>query len=288
LMGALPPNETNVVLATDAVAQLVEMWLFGRSPRTIDVYRRYTHRFLSYVNKPLHLVTLADMQGWQKTLEGMAPNSQRIAIAAVKSFLKFAQNTGVLEVNLGVLMRAPKGKDALTERILTEQEVAALIACETDLRNLLILRLLYIAGLRVSELCTLKWSDTVPRGETGQITVFGKGEKTRTILLPATLWKQLQQLRGDVSINDPVFRSKNGRPLDRIRVFRIVKAAASRAGIQGNVSPHWLRHAHASHSLDRGSPLHLTQRTLGHSRIGTTERYLHVRPNDSSAMYLPE
>ena len=287
-MGALPPNETNVVLATDAVAQLVEMWLFGRSPRTIDVYRRYTHRFLSYVNKPLHLVTLADMQGWQKTLEGMATNSQRIAIAAVKSFLKFAQNTGVLEVNLGVLMRAPKGKDALTERILTEQEVAALIACETDLRNLLILRLLYIAGLRVSELCTLKWSDTVPRGETGQITVFGKGEKTRTILLPATLWKQLQQLRGDVSINDSVFRSKNGRPLDRIRVFRIVKAAASRAGIQGNVSPHWLRHAHASHSLDRGSPLHLTQRTLGHSRIGTTERYLHVRPNDSSAMYLPD
>ena len=287
-MGTVSSDETHALLTTDAVAQLVEMWLFGRSPRTIDVYRRYTHRFLSYVNKPLHLVSLADMQGWQKTLEGMAPNSQRIAIAAVKSFLKFAQNTGVLEVNLGVLMRAPKGKDALTERILTEQEVAALIACETDLRNLLILRLLYIAGLRVSELCTLKWSDTVPRGETGQITVFGKGEKTRTILLPATLWKQLQQLRGDVSINDPVFRSKNGRPLDRIRVFRIVKAAASRAGIQGNVSPHWLRHAHASHSLDRGSPLHLTQRTLGHSRIGTTERYLHVRPNDSSAMYLPD
>lgn len=287
-MGAVSSNETNALLATDAVAQLVEMWLFGRSPRTIDVYRRYTHRFLSYVNKPLHLVTLADMQGWQKTLEGMAPNSQRIAIAAVKSFLKFASNTGVLEVNLGVLMRAPKGKDALTERILTEQEVAALMVSETDERNLLILRLLYIAGLRVSELCTLKWSDTVPRGETGQITVFGKGGKTRTILLPAALWTQLQQLRADASIDDPVFRSKNGKPLERTRVFRIVKAAATRAGINGNVSPHWLRHAHASHSLDRGAPLHLTQRTLGHSRIGTTERYLHVRPNDSSAMYLPE
>jgi integrase len=52
-------------------------------------------------------------------------------------------------------------------RILTEAEVAALMACETDLRNYLILRLLYIAGLRVTELCTLKWSDTVPRGETG-------------------------------------------------------------------------------------------------------------------------
>jgi integrase len=62
-------------------------------------------------------------------------------------------------------------------RILTEAEVAALMACETDLRNYLILRLLYIAGLRVTELCTLKWSYTVPRGETGQITVQGKGGK---------------------------------------------------------------------------------------------------------------
>jgi integrase/recombinase XerD len=190
-MGAVPPNESNVVLATDAVAQLVEMWLFGRALRTQDVYRRYASRFLSYVNKPLHLVELADIQGWQKTLQGMAPNSQRIAIAAVKSFLKFAQSTGVLEVNLGVLMRAPKGRDALTERLLTEQEVAAMMTSETDPRNFLILRLLYVAGVRVSELCQLCWKDTVPRGETGQITVFGKGGKIRTILLPATLWKQL-------------------------------------------------------------------------------------------------
>lgn len=287
-MGAVSSNETNQLNATDAVAQLVEMWLFGRSPRTQDVYRRYTHRFLSYVNKPLHLVELADIQGWQKTLEGMAPNSQRIAIAAVKSFLKFAQNTGVLEVNLGVLMRAPKGKDALTERLLTEAEVAIMINLETNLRNYLILRLLYLAGLRVSELCQLRWKDAVPRAETGQITVQGKGGKVRTILLPAMLWTQLQRLKVDASANDPMFRSKNGKPLDRIRVFRIVKAAAKRAEINEDVSPHWLRHAHASHSLDRGSPLHLTQRTLGHSRIGTTERYLHVRPSDSSAMYLPE
>jgi site-specific recombinase XerD len=285
-MGAVSSNETNALLATGAAAQLVEMWLFGRSPRTIEVYRHYTHRFLNYVNKPLHLVTLADIHGWQKTLEGMAPNSQRIAIAAVKSFLKFASNTGVLEVNLGVLMRSPKGKDALTERLLTEAEVAAMFAGETNLRNFLILRLLYLAGLRASELCQLCWKDTLTRGETGQITVFGKGGKTRTILLPATLWTQLQQLRVDASANDAVFRSKNGRPLDRIRIFRIVKSAAQKAGIRGDVSPHWLRHAHASHSLDHGAPLHLTQRTLGHSRIGMTERYLHARPNDSSAMYL--
>jgi len=68
--------------------------------------------------------------------------------------------------------------------------------------------------------------------------------------------------------------------------MRIVRAAAHRAGIDANVSPHWLRHAHASHSLDRGAPIHLVQTTLGHASIATTGRYLHARPQDSSARYL--
>jgi len=53
------------------------------------------------------------------------------------------------------------------------------------------------------------------------------------------------------------------------------------------VSPHWLRHAHASHALDRGAPIHLVQATLGHASITTTGRYLHARPSDSSSRFLP-
>ncbi len=66
----------------------------------------------------------------------------------------------------------------------------------------------------------------------------------------------------------------------------IVREAAHRVGIEGNVSPHWLRHSHASHSLERGAPIHLVQKTLGHSSIATTGRYLHANPADSSALYL--
>ena len=69
-------------------------------------------------------------------------------------------------------------------------------------------------------------------------------------------------------------------------VHRIVKAAAARAGLSAAVSAHWLRHAHASHALDRGAPIHLVQATLGHSSVATTGRYLHARPNDSSSRYL--
>jgi integrase/recombinase XerD len=74
--------------------------------------------------------------------------------------------------------------------------------------------------------------------------------------------------------------------MDESMIHRIVHAAAARAGITGNVSPHWMRHAHATHSLERGAPITLVQDTLGHSSIETTAKYTHVRPNASSGQYL--
>jgi site-specific recombinase XerD len=70
---------------------------------------------------------------------------------------------------------------------------------------------------------------------------------------------------------------------------RVARAAAKRAGRRagkGGVSPHWLRHAHATHALERGAPIHIVQATLGHASVATTGRYLHARPTDSSARYL--
>ena len=72
------------------------------------------------------------------------------------------------------------------------------------------------------------------------------------------------------------------------QVRRIVYAAARKAGLEQKVSPHWMRHAHASHALDRSAPIHLVQATLGHASVATTGRYLHARPNASSGEYLPE
>ena len=79
---------------------------------------------------------------------------------------------------------------------------------------------------------------------------------------------------------------KRGK-LHPTRIRKIVTQAALRAGITKKVSPHWLRHSHASHALDRGAPLHLVRDTLGHVSIKTTGKYLHARPDDSSGLYLP-
>ena len=73
----------------------------------------------------------------------------------------------------------------------------------------------------------------------------------------------------------PWVLSREGGALDPSQVHRIVKAAAARAGLPQTVSAHWHRHAHASHNLDRGAPIHLVQATLGHALVATTERYLH-------------
>ena len=87
-----------------------------------------------------------------------------------------------------------------------------------------------------------------------------------------------------------MFRSRQrgveGYHLSRKQVWRLVRQAARRAGIELKVSPHWLRHSHASHSLDKGAPLSLVKETLGHSSIAITEKYLHAKPDDSSGMYL--
>ena len=100
--------------------------------------------------------------------------------------------------------------------------------------------------------------------------MFGKGGKTRTVLMPQSVWNALQSCEARRRECDPVFRSRKGGHLDESQVWRIVRKASKRAGIEKEVSCHWLRHAHASHALDRGAPIHLVQATLGHSSIATT------------------
>lgn len=268
--------------------ELIDLWLHGKSPNTVDGYRRYAQRFFRHVgDKPLADVTLMDFQLWEMSLVS-SNNSKRVAVGAIKSLFSFAKELGVISSNLGILVKPPTAKNRLAERILTQEEVQRLFGTAGNKRDRTIIRLLYFAGLRVSELCALKWRDLKARGDGGQITVFGKGDKTRTVLVGAGIWRDINELRGNSRKDDPVFVSASGCHLCRSMVFHIVRNAAKRADIEANVSPHWLRHSHASHSLDRGAPIHLLQKTLGHSSVAITEMYLHARPTDSSGLYLPD
>ena len=287
----VPVTKTSLVIPQQAEfdEHLIELWLHGRSKHTQRAYRSDSKRLLDAINKPLHQITLGDLQQLASDLlaEGLEPSTVYRTLSAVKSLFAFGHRLGYLQFDVAAPLRLPALREKLAERILEETDVLRIIALENMPRNKAILLTFYAGGFRVAELCSLKWGDLQSRDKSGQITVFGKGAKTRTILLPQTVWNALQALRGDANENAPVFRSRKRGHLDESQVWRIVSKAAKRAGLEKAVSCHWLRHAHASHALDRGAPIHLVQATLGHSSIATTGKYLHARPTDSSANYLP-
>jgi integrase/recombinase XerD len=197
---------TNAITSqADSDAQVVELWLHGRSRHTQRAYRANAERLFIFTGKLLAHVTLGDLQAFGDSLMSLAPSSQAQALAAVKSLLAFARKVGYLSFNVGAALQLPKAKNTLAERILQESEVHSMIALEPNLRNRLILKTLYYGGFRVSELCGLRWRDLQARGEEGQMTVFGKGDKTRAVLLPASLWHELQELRAGAGDDDPVF-----------------------------------------------------------------------------------
>jgi integrase/recombinase XerD len=273
-------------------SHLVELWLNRKPLTTQDAYLRDLARFRSVVRKPLQQVTLGDLQRYAGTLTALATASQRRYLSVVKSLFAFGYRLGYFPFNVGQPFDIPKRQRLLAKRIISEAAIQRMLALEDNPRNHAILRLFYNAGCRVSELCRLTWDDCQERAEddgqiAGQIAVRGKGDKVRNIRISVGTWQELLNLRGEAAPDQPVSTSRKEKGhLDRSQVRRIVLAAAQRAGVSGRVSPHWLRHAHASHALDRGAALHLVQTTLGHQSVDTTSQYLHARPGESSGKYL--
>ncbi len=185
---------------------------------------------------------------------------------------------------MGASLRPPQAKDRLSERILDPDELNALLNADTSERNRLILKLFYYGGLRVSELINLTWKDL--NGE--YLNVFGKGSKTRVVRLPQPLVAELKQFKPCGSKRDDyIFISvRTKSKLRRESVTQLIKAIAVEVGIDKPVSSHTLRHCHATNSLNRGAPISLVKETLGHSSVAITSRYLHVRPDQSSSLYL--
>lgn len=287
---------TTTALTVSRDPWFLELWLHGRPEKTQRAYRADMARFLVFVGKPLPTVTLDDFQAFEDSLQqDLKPASRNRTMAAIKSALSFGVRMNYLPTNVGLLVKLPKLEDRLAERILSEQAVARFLALETNPRNHAILALLYRGGLRCAEVCNLTWRNLQERTEAGQVTVYGKGDHTRAVLLTQETWQEVMALKSLVAGDeDYVFQSRQAhsrtdkadRRLDESMVFRLVRAAARRAGITGNVSPHWMRHAHATHALENGAPISLVQKTLGHKSIETTAKYTHVRPNASSGQYL--
>jgi integrase/recombinase XerD len=266
--------------------RLIGLFLYGRSERTQREYARDLARLQDYLAKPLREVTLADLQDFAMSLTGLALTSRARVLATAKSLWSFGFKLGYFPFNVGAALRVAKGPDKLAERILPPEDVERMIAT-TSGRNRLILEVLYDTALRVSEVCSLCWHNLQSTPTGGAIVFSGKGSKARVVALSPRVYGLLHQARGNQPPQAAIFPSRKGTGhLDPSMVWRIVCAAARAAGIEGNVSPHWLRHSCASNAIYGGAPVQLVQQQLGHADLKTTGKYLHVRPGDALGNYL--
>ncbi|GFE71939.1 integrase family protein [Chroococcus sp. FPU101] len=267
--------------------KIIQMWLHGKSQNSRKSYLTDVQDLLDFTRKRLEEMTLADLQDWDTSLElRYAPSSRKRKVAAVKSLFSFAQKNELLAKNPGAAVTSPKVKDAISERILTEEEWERMLLTEPNRQHQLMLAFLYETRARVSEFCSLTWKDLREKPDgSALVTLFGKGSKTRKVTITPHLWQALKAAKlVSAKGNDPIFLNYRHKAYSTVQVWRIVKAAGERVGIYG-VSPHWIRHTGATHQLINGSPLHLQQQELGHSGLDVTSKYLHILPGDYGAQY---
>lgn len=262
-------------------ADLLHLWLSGRPPATRVAYARDAQLFQAAVGKPLEEVEGEDVARFAAALQG-AKATQARRLASIKSLFGFGVRLGLLPANPTLVVRCPRAEGAVHERILTEEEVTLVIQEAAPGRDRLLIKTLYLAGLRISEATGLRFSDVGKRW----LTVHGKGARTRTVVVPVELVETLRGLRWRTDANDAyVFKGQAGQALSG-RFARRMISQASEESIGRPICPHYLRHSHATHALERGAPIHLVQNSLGHRSLATTAAYLHVRPNQGSSQYL--
>ncbi|MBI5589072.1 MAG: site-specific tyrosine recombinase XerD [Deltaproteobacteria bacterium] len=272
----------------------------GLSANTLDSYKGDLKRFADFletvgiqslceVDSPVilkHLIGLRD--------SGMGPRSRARHLVTLRGFFKYLMQEKILEQNPARRLDLPKSGLKLPD-VLSVQEISQLLSMPNShkpagIRNAAMLELMYAAGLRVSELVTVKIQDVNLDGCC--VRVFGKGAKERMVPFgqPAR-----QKIDFYVTTARPLllcphtspflFLARAGKPMTRQGFWKILKQYAQAAGIPKPITPHSLRHSFASHLLEGGADLRSVQIMLGHVDISTTQIYTHVARDHLKRMH---
>ncbi|MDE2407020.1 MAG: tyrosine recombinase XerC [Xanthomonadaceae bacterium] len=252
------------------------------SPHTLDAYRRDLAAFTAWV-EPRDLLALRsdDLRAFiaAEHRRGLSPKSLQRRLSACRSLYRWLLKQGRISADPCAGVRAPKAPRKLPQ-VLDVDEAVQLVELPTDvplgLRDRALLELFYSSGLRLSEVCALRWRDL--DFEQGQVTVLGKGSKQRIVPVGSHARSALQAWRQDASpVADAfVFPGRAGRQISARAIQLRMKQIALRQGVLKRIHPHLLRHSFASHVLESSGDLRGVQELLGHADIATTQIYTHL------------
>lgn len=211
--------------------------------------------------------------------EGKKASTVIRILASLKGWFAWQKESGMIADDPSQSLQSPQRARYLPQ-VLTEAEIDALAKhCKTN-RDRLIVELLYGAGLRVSELINLNWSDL--NLSRGSLKCFGKGSKERIVPMGSQALQAIEKYKAELAKErkkkpgNVIFTNRKGERLSRLIVWQVLKRLAKDAGIEKKMSPHTLRHSFATHLLENGADLRSVQELLGHASIMTTQLYTHL------------
>jgi integrase/recombinase XerD len=280
----------------------------GLAPNSLAAYRRDLRRYADYLRRrgvtgDVASVDESIVAGYVEELQQARTDdglprykesSIARALAAVRSFHRFCVEEGLLDDDPSGDVGAPRVPQGIP-KALTEAEVDALLGAvpgdgPRPQRDRALLEVLYAGGLRISELVGLDLGDVDLYD--GLVRVMGKGSKERVVPLGRSAREAVgdylttgrTELAGRVR-NTALFLNARGGRLTRQGAWLIVRSAGDRAGLQGRLFPHVLRHSCATHMLDHGADIRVVQELLGHASLSTTQVYTKVSPERLRAVY---
>jgi integrase/recombinase XerD len=269
----------------------------GLSANTVSAYRRDLSAFLAALASAgvtdAAGLTPEAVRGYVVSLrereKPLSAASTARVISSIRGFTRFLVEEGILSRDPAEALTAPKQPKRLPKALSHEQVEALLAATEGDdpvrMRDKALLELLYATGARVSEAVSLDVDDLIgPDGTPELIRVVGKGDKQRIVpvgsfaraAVEAYLVRARPLLAAGGRATPALFLGARGARLSRQNAWLVIRAAAERAGITVEVSPHSLRHSFATHLLAGGADVRVVQELLGHASVATTQLYTHV------------
>ena len=254
------------------------------SPHTLDAYRSDLVVLVNWADgqsRELLQLNADDLRLFvaSEHRRGLSAKSLQRRLSACRSYYGWLLKLGRIKANPAAAVRAPKAVRKLPQ-VLDVDEAVQLVELPTDgplgLRDRALLELFYSSGLRLAEVCALRWVDL----DFAQVlvTVLGKGSKQRIVPVGSHALKALAAWRDSriEGLTLFVFPGRNDKPITSRAIQLRLRQLAQRQGVFKRVHPHLLRHSFASHMLESSGDLRAVQELLGHADIATTQIYTHL------------
>lgn len=268
--------------------EIIHLWVNDKSSKlTQKQYTLNIRQFINFIGCSLSGVKYEDMQSYLRMLEmkRYKPSTIKTKLTSVKSLFSFAYKLGYISENIASLITYKANSQKLSDKLINHDDIKLMVANAKSKRDKLIIKTLYSLGLRISELINIQWSDFYSEGGFINLTVIGKGNKPRTLLVSNSLYQELLTLKEPR--NNYVFHAHyRESALTRQSVNIFLNNLQKKLNLEIRITPHKFRHTHATNAIKNGCDLSLLQQSLGHSSIKTTEQYLNYRKNEGSTQFI--